>query len=102
VQFYNILFTQQFSWRPKLDDLSFDSMDEVEAIWLERAFEEEEVFEVVKAMNSEKATDPNGFTMVFFQACWDVLKVDIMNVFHEFHVRGKFEKSLNAIFIALI
>jgi hypothetical protein len=85
-----------------LDDLSFDSMDEVEAIWLERAFEEEEVFEVVKAMNSEKATDPNGFTMVFFQACWDVLKVDIMNVFHEFHVRGKFEKSLNAIFIALI
>lgn len=55
MQFYNSLFTQQFSWRPKLDDLSFDSMDEVEAIWLERAFEEEEVFEVVKAMNSEKA-----------------------------------------------
>jgi hypothetical protein len=25
-----------------------------------------------------------------------------MNVFHEFHARGKFEKSLNATFIALI
>lgn len=25
-----------------------------------------------------------------------------MNVFHEFHARGKFEKSINATFIALI
>ena len=40
--------------------------------------------------------------MAFFQACWDVLKVDIMNVFHDFHTRGLFEKSFNAIFITLI
>jgi hypothetical protein len=39
---------------------------------------------------------------VFFQACWDVLKEDIFSVFHYFHARGKFEKSLNATFIALI
>ncbi len=40
--------------------------------------------------------------MAFFKACWDVLKEDIMNVFHDFHARGKFEISLNATFVALI
>jgi hypothetical protein len=39
--------------------------------------------------------------MGFFQVCWEVLKVDIMNVFHDFHARGMFEKSLIATFISL-
>jgi len=38
----------------------------------------------------------------FLQACWEVLKVDIMNVFHEFHARGTFGKSLNVTFISFI
>jgi hypothetical protein len=42
------------------------------------------------------------FSMAFFQSCWDVIKVDVMKVFLEFHERGKFEKSLNATFISLI
>jgi hypothetical protein len=32
----------------------------------------------------------------------DVLNEDIMNVFHDFHARGKFGRSFNATFIALI
>jgi hypothetical protein len=40
--------------------------------------------------------------MAFFQACWDVVRVDIMKVFDEFHARGLFEQSLNASFISLI
>jgi hypothetical protein len=40
--------------------------------------------------------------MAFFQVCWDVRKEDIMNVFHDFYARGKFERNLNATFIALI
>jgi hypothetical protein len=36
------------------------------------------------------------------QACWVVLKEDIMVVFHEFHARGKFKRSLNAMFLILI
>jgi hypothetical protein len=35
--------------------------------------------------------------------CWEVLKEDIMEVFKEFHSRGKFEKSFNATtFVSLI
>jgi hypothetical protein len=102
VQFYDSLFTERFSWQPRLDGLSFDSIGEDEAIWLERAFEDDEVFEVVKALNSGKASGPDSFTMAFFQASWDVLKVDIMNAFRDFHNKGMVEKSLNATFIALI
>lgn len=40
--------------------------------------------------------------MAFFQACWSILKTDVMVVFRNFHVQVMFEKSLNAIFIALI
>jgi hypothetical protein len=43
-----------------------------------------------------------GFTAAFFQKCCDFLKTDIMDVFAEFHARGKFEKSFNATFVSLI
>lgn len=94
VEFYNSLFTKHFNWRPNLDGFSFESIGEVEVIWLERAFEEGEVFEGVKALNSDKTSGPDGFAMGFFKSCWDVLKEDIVNIFHEFHARGKIEKVL--------
>jgi hypothetical protein len=53
-------------------------------------------------LNGDKALGPDGFSMAFFQACWNVLKVDIMKAFSDFHARGKFEKSLNASFITFI
>jgi hypothetical protein len=28
----------------------------------------------VKVMNGDKALDPDGYSMAFFQACWVVLK----------------------------
>ena len=85
-----------------MDGLSFDSILEAEAEWLEREFTEEEVRKVVKSMVGDKAPGPDGFSMAFFQACWEVLRVDIMKVFNEFHARGKFELSLNTSFITLI
>jgi hypothetical protein len=85
-----------------VDGIFFDSISESDASWLERSFEEEEVRKVVSTMNGDKALGPNGFSMAFFQACWDVVSVDIMKVFYDFHGRGLFEKSLNASFISLI
>jgi hypothetical protein len=42
VHFYDRLFSQQFSLRPKLDGLAFDSIDEEEASLLKRLFEKSE------------------------------------------------------------
>ena len=55
--------------------------------------------DVIFGMDGNKALGPDGFSLAFFQACWEVLKKDIMVVFSDFHARGKFEKSLNSTFI---
>ena len=39
--------------------------------------------------------------MAFFQACWGIVKPDLMAVFHQFYANGQFEKSLNATFVTL-
>jgi hypothetical protein len=77
-------YSEPYSWRPRLDVLDFDSIDEAEASSLETPFEEREVLEVVKSMNRDKAPGPYGFFMAFFQDCWDVIKSDIMGGFPRF------------------
>jgi hypothetical protein len=47
----------------------------------------------IKLFKIDKALDPDGCTMGFFEAFWEVLKVDITNVFHDFHARGMFGKT---------
>jgi len=43
VQYYNNLYFENCSWRPRVEGLSFLSIDAEESIWLEREFEEKEV-----------------------------------------------------------
>jgi hypothetical protein len=69
-----------------VDGLSSLSIDANDSIWLEREFEEMEVWEI-RDLNGEKALGPNGFTMAFFQKCREILKNDLMAVFAEFHNR---------------
>jgi hypothetical protein len=96
------MFAESMCWRPKLDDLEFESLSEDEAASLEAPFLEKEVKDVVFGMDGDKAPGPDGFSLAFFQACWEVLKKDIMAISSDFHARGKFEKSLNSTFISLI
>jgi hypothetical protein len=86
----------------KGDGLSFLSIDADESTWLEREFEENEVWDVVRDLNGDKAPGLDGFTMVFFKKCCEILKKDLMVVFAEFHSKGQFEKSLSATFVSLI
>jgi hypothetical protein len=88
--------------RHRLDDLDFDSLSAGEAFSLEAPFLEREVKDVIFGMDGNKAPGPDGFSLAFFHACWDVLKEDILVVFSDFHARGKSEKSFNSIFISLI
>ncbi|XP_065626478.1 uncharacterized protein LOC112004942 [Quercus suber] len=53
-------------------------------------------------MKGDKAIVPDGFMMTIFHNCWRVVKSDILAFFNEFYDYDKFEKSLNALFIALI
>jgi hypothetical protein len=48
-----------------VDDFSFMSIATDESIWLETDFEQE-VWEVVRDLNGDKAPGLDGFTMAFF------------------------------------
>jgi hypothetical protein len=47
-------------------------------------FTEEEVRNAINHMPSDKAPGPDGFTGAFFKKCWDIIKIDLMNVVHLF------------------
>ena len=66
VQFYASLYQEQEPWRPKVDGLVFDMISEEEQALLERKFDREEVLQVVKDLQGDKASGPDGFTMAFF------------------------------------
>ena len=45
---------------------------------------------------------PNGYTTAFWQFSWDTVKVQVMAVFKDFCVIGKFVKSLNSTFLVMV
>jgi hypothetical protein len=47
-------------------------------------FTEEEVWLVIKGLEPDKAPSPDGFTTLFFQAAWPVIRHDLMSAFDTF------------------
>uniref|UniRef100_A0A2N9IYP8 Reverse transcriptase domain-containing protein n=1 Tax=Fagus sylvatica TaxID=28930 RepID=A0A2N9IYP8_FAGSY len=68
----------------EIDGLDFSSIDEEDNIVLDKPFTEE-VLGVLKDMAGDKAPGPDGYSMAFFQRCWDIVKNDVMAVFREFY-----------------
>ena len=85
-----------------VDGLPFASTGAAAQAHLERPFELEEVVQVLKDVQGDKAPGPDGYTMAFFQKCWSVLEKDVMDFFGKVHTYCKFEKSLNTTFLSLI
>ena len=69
---------------------------------LDRPFSEEKIHNAVLHLNKEKAPGPDGFTIAFYQDCWEMIKDDLLRVFLEFHNNGIINQSTNATFIALV
>ena len=53
-------------------------------------------------MNGDKAPGPEGFTIAFWQSCWEFVKKEILEMFKEFHEQSSFLKSLSNTFLVLI
>ena len=53
-------------------------------------------------MNGDKALGSNGFTMAFWQSCWEFIKEEILEMFKDFYEHSSFLKSLNNTFLVLI
>ena len=48
-----------------MDGLDFSCIEEEERLSLERAFSKEDVIQVLKEMEGDKAPNPDGFTVFF-------------------------------------
>ncbi|RVX21636.1 putative ribonuclease H protein [Vitis vinifera] len=44
----------------------------------------------------------DGFTVAFWQKCWEIVKEDVLDMFKEFHEHNSFIKSLNHTFLVLL
>ena len=87
---------------PTMDGLDFACIEEGERLSLEKEFTKEEVIQVLREMEGDKAPGPDGFTIVFFHICWSVAEKEVMDFFAYFHRHSGFERSMNPMFITLI
>jgi hypothetical protein len=67
----------------RVDDIVQVSQEENDLII--RPFTHEEIQEVVFQMEHNKAPGPDDFLAEFYQACWEIIKDDLMELFREFY-----------------
>lgn len=79
VYHYETLLYVQHLWRPKLDGLVFETIDNTSSNLLEKLFEEGAVNHVVRGMARDKAPELDGFSMTLFQDCCHAVKREIMS-----------------------
>ena len=89
-------------WRASPEGLNFSRLGELEVARLELPFTGEEVHSALFDLNGDKAPRLDNFTTAFWQFSWDIVKSDIMDLFKDFHERGRFGQSLNSTFLVLI
>jgi hypothetical protein len=58
-----------------LDELGLQSFDLGR---LNVPFSNDEVWDTIKSITSDKAPGPNGFTGRFYKSCWSIIKLDVM------------------------
>jgi mannosylglycoprotein endo-beta-mannosidase len=62
-------------------------LQQIPGLELDKPFTEAEVEHAVKSLPNEKVPGPDGFTNDFYKHCWQVIKQDILNAFHSFHIQ---------------
>ncbi|RVW40081.1 putative ribonuclease H protein [Vitis vinifera] len=84
VNAFQNLLSEEPGWRADIEGLQLKQLNSREAENLEVPFSEEEIHFALMEMRGDKAPGPDGFTMAFWQDCWDVVKEEVMELFKEF------------------
>ena len=96
------LLSESSDWKADIGGLQLKQISQQEAELLELPFSESEVHAALMDMNGDKAPGPDGFTLAFWQSCWDFVKEEILDMFKEFHEQNSFLRSLNNTFLVLL
>ncbi|KAL6329204.1 hypothetical protein AAG906_014814 [Vitis piasezkii] len=96
------LLSEEQGWRADIEGLQFNQLSSRDADGLEVPFSVEEIHSALMEMGGDKAPGPDGFSVAFWQECWDFVKEEVVEMFKEFFEHGSFAKSLNTTFLVLI
>ena len=96
------LFSAPGGWSPSLPDVEIIEIGQEEAARLEESFSEEEIWNAISGLNSDKALGQDGFPIAFWVFSWEFMKSEVLGFLREFHDQGRFVKNLNASFLVLI
>lgn len=89
--------------RSRSIELSLLYPEEADLAELESSSTSDEVWKVISSMPTDKAPGPDGFSLRFFQSCWQIVKVDVMAAISAlFYLQGRDLDSLNQALIVLI
>ena len=92
VDAFQRLLTEDSEWKADIGGLILNQISQQEADTLELPFMEEEVHSALM----------DGFTVAFWQYCWEFVKEEVLEMFKEFHEQNVFLKSLNNTFLVLL
>ncbi|RVW79938.1 LINE-1 reverse transcriptase-like [Vitis vinifera] len=89
------LLSEEQGWRADIEGLQFNQLSSREADGLEVPFSVEEIHSALMEMGGDKAPGPDGFSVAFWQECWDFVKEEVVEMFKEFFEHGSFAKPIS-------
>lgn len=102
INYFSTLFKGEKIKRIFMENLDWPPIPSSESSNLCAPFQEDEVKAMIQYFEGNKALVLDDFPLLFNKKYWQFLKVDIMEVFKEFHDKGITNKNMNNTFIALI
>lgn len=84
------------------DDLVLPCLSAEQSTGLTVPVTKEEVYVVLKRMGRKKCPGPDGFTVEFYLAAWDIVKDDFINAILHFFSSFHLPRMINTAAIALI
>ena len=85
VNAFQQLLSKKLGWRADIEGLHLQCLNFRETEVLELPFIKEEIHSTLMEMNGNKPPGPDVFTMAFWQACWDFVNEEIVDLFKEFY-----------------
>lgn len=101
-RFYEQLYTSEPTSSPSPVPLRFPTLSHSDRQWLNRLVSELEIQSALFQMGSHKAPGPDGFSVLFFQKYWPVVKPQVLSLLGGVFSTGQFPIGLNASIICLI
>ena len=82
------LYSESWERRPIFSGDFSNQLDICTCSDLVEEFTKEEVWELIKSNNGNKAPGPDGFSLMCIKKCWGFMKFDFLHFFEEFYSRN--------------